>query len=136
MKKLLKYVITSAVGLVAALILCVSRGVFTAKTAADVYVGLSDAFFVPAVFMLGVAGLSFASANGAFYPLGYALRTLFSVHNWSKKHKFAERQSYGDYVEAKRENIPKFPFELLWVGLAMLAIATLFLHLFNLVYYA
>lgn len=136
MKKLLKYVITSAVGLVAALIICLSKGVFMANTAAAVYHGLSDAFFVPAVFMLGVAGLAFASSNGIFYVLGYAMRTLLSVHNWSQKHKFAERQSYGDYVEAKREKVSKFPYALLWVGLAMLALAILFLHLFNLVYYA
>ena len=131
MKKVLSYLFPSLMALGTALIICITKSVFTMTDTADVFHVLSDAFFVPAVFALGIAGLAFASSNGVFYILGYAIKTLFSVHNWSSKHRFSERQSYADYVEEKREKVSAFPFALLWVGLACLALAFLFLTLFN-----
>ena len=131
MKGLLRYVATAGLGLAVALTICITRGLFSMTAPADIYHVLCDAFFVPAVYMLCIAGLAYVSSNGVFYALGYAIKTLFSVHNWSKKNRFSERQSYGDYVEEKRGKVSKFPSTLLWTGLVLLGISIIFMALFN-----
>ena len=136
MKKLLKYGLTALFGLGITAALCFSRGVLEKTELTDVLHLLCDGFFVPAVLMLGVAGLAFVSSNGIFYVLGYAVKTLFSVHNWSQKNKFGERQTYADYVEEKRAKETKFPTEILVVGLVFLAISIALMAVFNHYYYA
>ena len=136
MKKLLKYGLTALFGLVVAAALCFSRGVLEKTKITDVLHLLCDGFFVPAVLMLGISGLAFVSNNGIFYVLGYAFKTLLSVHNWSQKNKFGERQTYGDYVEEKRAKGTKFPTEFLVVGLVFLAISIGLMAAFNHFYYA
>lgn len=104
--KILPYIITLAVGLVVAVgifLLQFLLGNKENRSASYVLGLLSDGFFVTGVVILCVGGLSFVKNQGTFDGLGYAVQSFLTVRNWSKKHTFKERESYGDYRERKIE---------------------------------
>ena len=88
---------------------------------------LGDAFFVPAVVLLGVAGITFAANDGTFDSFGYSLKFVFFNHYPSA----GEAESFADYREKKHQN-PKNPLNLLLAGLIFLVLAVVFV----IVYYA
>ncbi len=79
---------------------------------------LGDAFFVPAVALLGVAGITFAANDGSFDSFGYSLRYVFFNHYPSA----GEAESFADYKE-KKQSKRKSPINILLAGLIFLIIA-------------
>ncbi len=79
---------------------------------------LGDAFFVPAVALLGVAGITFAANDGSFDSFGYSLRYVFFNHYPSA----GEAESFADYRE-KKQSKRKSPINILLAGLIFLIIA-------------
>ena len=63
-EKLTKYYASAAIGLVLVFAVALSAGLFSAEGAKDVVRILSDAFFVPGVWLSGAAGLSSAASKG------------------------------------------------------------------------
>lgn len=83
---------------------------------------IADALFVDAAFFLGAAGLLFCSRLGAYDTIAFGMRQAFGVI-----FKSPERLKYKnlyEYKQAKDENRPEFKY-LLWIGLALLALAVI-----------
>ena len=126
----LKYITVSVAGGAAALVLLISRGVFSCgQSAAEVYKNLSDAFAVPGAFMLIISALIFAGNEGAFTGLSFAfIKTLNMLVPFAGRN----RDSYREYRARKEENkVGGYSFIFI-TGLVFLAVATLFFALYYL----
>lgn len=64
---------------------------------------LCDSSFVSGAILLCVAFLSFATRQGTFDGLGFAVESIFVVRNWSPRRKFKERETFSDYKDRKAE---------------------------------
>ena len=83
---------------------------------------IADALFVDAAFFLGAAGLLFCSRLGAYDTIAFGMRQAFGV-----MFKSPERLKYKNLYEYKQEKEkcrPEFKY-LLWIGLALLALAVI-----------
>ena len=73
MKKIiLRYSITFGVGLIIALVIMLSKSIFSQDNAKNVHHILTDAFFVPGVVICGYGLLVMASNGGTFDMLVYS----------------------------------------------------------------
>lgn len=122
---LLRYGITTAVGGAIAAGILWMLNVSGAETPADTYGILADAFTVPGVLMLGVAGLLWVSSDGFFDALGYAASSvgsmLIPLFGGMSKH-----QTYYEYVQSKKgKRVHGYSF-LVWEGLAFLTVGIIF----------
>lgn len=124
-----KYTLTGALGLLASGGVLATHGFSLSAAPAERWRLLCDAFFVPAVLLLGAAALIFISNRGGFNGVGYAARYAVRMFvPWSGKRD----ESFGEFV-ARREKeggVRGYAF-LLHVGLAFLAAAVVFLVLFT-----
>lgn len=118
MKKLTKYLVTFAVGLLIALLVAIYRGAFEAEEAKQVVRYLCDAFFVATICVGGLGALVFVSSEGAFDMLAYGLRSFFSLFKGTGKRKY---DSYYDYKQSKAKNKMESGF-MLYVGLFFLLV--------------
>ena len=126
---LLRYGITTAVGGSFAVFILWILNVSGAETPADTFGIIADAFVVPGVLMLGVAGLLWVSSDGFFDALGYAANSvgsmLIPLFGGMSKH-----QTYYEYVQSKKgKRITGYAF-LVWEGLAFLTIGMIFMILY------
>ena len=98
------------------------------NTTAGLYRVLCDAFTVPGIMSI-LLGALFAVANeGAFHGVGYAVSMAVKALIPGGR---AEMESYGDYLERKdRRKMTGFGF-LFIVGGVFMAVALVFLVLFN-----
>lgn len=86
---------------------------------------LSDAFFVPAVILLGVGGLRFANNHGLFDMIGYSVKTTFHVHYPAASgDPAADKEDFAGYKQRKMKS-RKSPGGTLWAGLAYLVLAAI-----------
>ena len=128
---LIKIAVSFGVCLLLAAFILFSRiapSALAAAAAADVYMALCDAFFVPGTLITGL-GLLFAVSNeGALDGLGYV--TSITVKKLIPG-KAAHMERYDDYVARKREKkVHGFSF-LFVTGILFLVIAVIFLLLYN-----
>ncbi|MGN0814599.1 MAG: DUF3899 domain-containing protein [Candidatus Coproplasma sp.] len=124
MKKALKYIISVAVGLVAAVIIIFTRDITGQENVKNVLTILSDAFFVPGVILGGVGLLVWATSGGVFDMLAYGVITLFDTFR-----KDISKRKYKDFYEyrqAKKGENRNVVF-LLLVGLAFIAVSAVFI---------
>lgn len=92
---------------------------------------LCDAFTIPAVMLLCLGGLVWASNEGALDGIGYVLS--FTIKSLTPG-KRGTIEKYADYVERKREKRGGGYGFLLISGAVVMAIALVFLGVFYLVY--
>ncbi len=87
---------------------------------------LSDAFFVPAVLLMGVSGIMLARNAGSFDTMGYSIKFAFFNHFPGAKYK---DETIYEYIERKEKtrNSAVNPF---LAGAVFLLPAILFLILF------
>ena len=83
---------------------------------------IADALFVDAAFFLGAAGLLFCSRLGAYDTIAFGMRQAFGVMFKAPEHR--KYKDLYEYKQAKNENRPEFKY-LLWIGLALLALAVI-----------
>ncbi len=105
-----------------------SHGFSQAETAAERCGLLCDAFFVPGILLLCAGALIFVHNQGGFTGVAYAARYVARMFvPWSGKRD----ESYGDFVEARREKgkVKNYAF-LFVVGGAFFAVSLVFLILF------
>lgn len=127
---LIKYLITTCIGLVLVACYIIPRDLFDLELA-EQYRVVCDGFFLPGIFMIFI-GLMFVMNNaGALDTISFAFHYL--AHTFLPV-AFGEGQSYLEYVESRREKRIKGFGCLFVVGLAFIAIATVFLALFYTVY--
>ena len=111
-KILNKYTVTALFAVAVAITVFGLLGGFTKTSAQDMFVSISDAFFIVGVIVAGVGGLLFASGQGAFDMLGY---------NMSHLRNPTSKESFYNYKERKDKNRAEFKHILL-VGVCFLVI--------------
>ena len=126
-KKSIKYFITVGVGLLIALIVAISKDLFTQTRPAIIFQILSDCFLVSGVVIAGIGLLLFVSNEGVFDGLSYGFKVLFQMF---KKHPTPIKESYYDYRMAKGRFKLSFGF-LLICGVVFLIICIIFTILFS-----
>ena len=119
-----KYIITSAVGLVFAALIAFSKNIFAQTDPKVVFHILTDAFFVPGVCITCYGLLVFSSNEGTFDMLIYGTKKFFSL--FKKDMSQEKHKTFYEYKEAQHGNKISFGY-LLIIGLALIAISTLFL---------
>ncbi len=130
-KNLLKYGITVGVCLGFAAIYCFSRDILQ-QTLTVKYRTLCDAFTVPGAICLCLGVLIWASTDGLFDGLTYCLSIAWRA--MIPGGRATPPEKYYDYVMRKREKrITGYGFIPI-VGAVFMAIAIVFLLLFNSVY--
>lgn len=127
MNKLKKYLITTGIGLLLALYVAYTKGIFKQTELAVIFHILTDSFFVPAVLITGMGALVFVSNEGAFDGLTFAMKSFFDVFRKNKKNSF---KTYYDYKESKGDRDRSFGFMLL-VGLGFMAVSGIMLLLYS-----
>lgn len=78
----------------------------------------SDALFVVGFLNFGFGALLWISTTGFFDILGYGFKSLIYLFTPIKKNR--DEGGYYEYKMAKKEKRKKVPFEVLWIGGAML----------------
>lgn len=118
-KDALQYIITAAIGLViAAVIICTGK-IWTLETK-DILHLLINAFFAPGVFIAGIGLLVFASNEGAFDMLGFAVTKLADL--FRRDYKSRKYKDFYEYRNIKHENAHSMAFMLI-VGVVFIAVS-------------
>ena len=122
-----RYVISVSVAVAFFFVIAYAVGLFTntgnlggKQLGAWVCGKISDAFFIDAAIFLGAAGLLFCSS--AYDTIAFGLRQAFGVMFKAPEHR--KYKDLYEYKQAKNENRPEFKY-LLWIGLALLALAVI-----------
>ena len=118
----LRYLISTAVGLVLAFVIMLAQNIFGQEKGSDVFRILSDSFFVSGVLLTGAGLLLFVSNNGMFDMLSYGITTFFVARKKNVKER--KYKDYYEYKQAKSEKKRSCAY-LLIVGLAFISIAAL-----------
>ena len=121
-----KLIICFAVEVVIAVALLLIKGVFSATTAKETFMILSDAFFFAGAIMLVAAGLVWASDNGVSDGIGYSFSKLFSLR---KRNYEDHKETYSEYKERKHTRKSSI-VEFLIPGLSFVAISVIFFVLY------
>lgn len=127
--RLLKYGISSAVCLAVA-------GIYVYLyplngTDKDLFMCLSNAFFLPGILTTFSGLLVFVSNEGVFDGVGFVLHTV--VHALLPFGRFGRsgQMKYGDYVEQRRGKNPSGYGFLILVGLVFVLIGAVFAYLYS-----
>lgn len=115
---------TAAVGLAIAAAYCAWRGLFAMAAWERVTRTLCDAFFIPAVVLLGLGALMYVSNEGFFDVATFGMRSMLWLFHPAGE-KARNRQDFAEYRAQKHEN-PARPGVLLAVGGAFLMISLVF----------
>lgn len=124
---LIRYGITTFVG---ALAVCVRvfSDEFAQSDQVNRYRILCDAFTVPGLLFILFGGLVWASNEGAFDGIRYALTRAIKM---LVPFMGGKRESYGDYLERRQEKGKTKGYSFLFVvGAVFMAVALIFLALF------
>ncbi len=116
-----KYLIAIISGLAVAYAVAQSRGLFTAEEPQLIAQYVSDAFFVPSVFLIGFGAITWVSTTGFFDIFGYAAKSVFN--RFFHPGKSDPNGTYYDYVVAREEKRGEAQPFLLFVGLGFLLAA-------------
>lgn len=128
MKNSLKFIIPTAIGLIAAVLIMFSKDVLGQETSKQVFSILSDAFFVPGVCLAGVGAIVWASSGGVFDMLAYGVICFFDTFRKDiTKRKYKDFYEYRQAKKGEGRNL----WFLLVVGLAFIAIAVVMLLVYT-----
>lgn len=132
-KILLRYLITTVIGGLLALLVLYLHGYFEATATVERYRILADAFTIPGTILVMVAALIWISSEGMFDGLTYAFgrigSRLIPFYKGSLKH-----ETYYDYKQSKGNDRPHGYGFLFFVGVAFLAVAVVFICLHAKIY--
>ncbi len=125
MKKYLRYIITFAVGLVAAFIICLCKNIFSQTSLNEIFKILVDALFASGTVILGFGLLVVATNGGTFDMLAYGAIMFVSLFNKGTQRKY---KTFYDYHEAQKDR--KYSFAYLLIVGGILIVASLILLIF------
>ena len=130
-KKAAGYVLCVVFGAVVSVLVCWLNHFPELETDQEKLRVLCDAFTVPGLFLVAAAALVYAANNGAFYGIGYGLRTAKEILLPFLPHEY---EKYGDYIARKKEKkVSGYRFILI-TGLVFLVIGIILLIRFNVLY--
>lgn len=75
----------------------------------DLYINYINAFFVGALFILGIGGIAFCSNSGAFDMFGYSGYYIVQTFRPKEDRKYADIKDYIDQKAEKRK-VKNFTF--------------------------
>ncbi len=87
---------------------------------------LCDSAFVPAVVLLGLAGIMAARNDGSFDSMGYSVRTVFFGHYPAARSEDEDFEAYRKRKAASRRS----PVNIFLAGLVYLVLALIFLIIY------
>lgn len=125
MKGYLKYIITSAVGLLFTFLIILSKGLFKEDEIKEIYKILTDAFFAPGILIFCFGLLVYVSNEGVFDIFSYGMKSFFNLF----RTKPEKQTSYHEYKLAKHEHDKPIVFFLI-VGACFVAISLIFTCLY------
>lgn len=129
MKKALKYIITTVIGLLIAVAVCNQQNLFYSLQPLRVSRILCNAFFISGILITGIGLLVVVSKEGMFDGMTYyagRFKMLLSK-DYEKKRKNA--LSYYEYKQTKNREPGQASFILI-TGVGFLAVAVVFLVIF------
>lgn len=129
MKKYLRTILAFLFGALVALSVCALKNVFAMNEPARILRTLCDAFFLPAILLLGGGLMVMVSNNGIFDTLSYASRTVFNLLIPGPG-RGRNPESFVDYRHRKHQKQGSYGF-LLVAGGVYLLLASICLALFN-----
>ena len=129
MKKYLRTILAFLFGALVALSVCALKNVFVMNEPARILRTLCDAFFLPAILLLGGGLMVMVSNNGIFDTLSYASRTVFNLLIPGPG-RGRNPESFVDYRHRKHQKQGSYGF-LLVAGGVYLLLASICLALFN-----
>lgn len=123
-----RYLFSCSVAAVLVVAVCLINGLFSATdfpsaTAKAVWVltKLYDAFGIVGLIFVCLAGLLFCSRNGAYDMFAFGFRQTLG-HFFLREEERKKYKDIHEYRAAKEKKRPEFRY-LLWVGIALMAIA-------------
>lgn len=122
-----KLLVDLVLGLVIALASAFLFGLFQAASTSDLFRIASDCFFVPAVILLAIGGLTWTKNGGVWDGIGFTFKTAM---NRVKRNYDEERMTFAEYRE-ERERKTSSPKSALIAGAIYLVFALLFLAVYN-----
>ena len=93
---------------------------------------LCDAFTIPGVILVMIAGMCWVAGQGALDGLSYCVR--FAVYSLIPGKRVERDEKFADYVIRRRGKRSQGYGFLFWSGLAALLIAGVFMYLFYSLY--
>ena len=110
MKTSIKYLVTLLIGFIGVGAVLLIRDVFSMTEAAEIFLTLTDAFFVSGVLITSAGVIVFTSNHGAFDMLAYGLSAFMDMF---KKNENKKYDSFYDYKESKSDKKTGFGFLLI-----------------------
>ena len=77
------------------------RGLFEVKNKLDLYMVLSDGFFVSGILVMGFGLLIVVSQNGAFDAIRFSIQSILSRFSKEKRDKYVSYAEYKEKLAAK-----------------------------------
>jgi hypothetical protein len=113
------FLIFTGIGLVGAVIVAWTQGVFSAETQVDVLRTCSDGFFIAGGLLLAIGGIIWYYNRGALDGIGYSIKM---ARQRMKRVLESERTTFLEYCE-QREEKAFSPKAMLLAGLVHFVIA-------------
>ena len=122
-KKLIQYGVCGVIGALIAYWVMYSKQLFAVEhPLADVYLILSDAFFVPGILLASFGVLLWISTTGLFDSIGFAFRA--AAHALLPFIRY-ERITFYDYKMEKAEKRGSVPYFVMIVGAFYILLAVI-----------
>ena len=128
-KKLLKGLITLAIGLMLSGAVAVWQGFSLSIPAALMARTLSDGFFVAGLLFTGLGALVWVSSTGFFEMFSYGIHSLLVLFTVLRRPE--DHVSFYDYKLAKDAKRGKPMHNLLFAGLVLIALSAACLYLYD-----
>lgn len=122
------YLMALSMGISAAVIICFINEIFAVESAQKAFKILSDAFFIPGVFLLGVGILLSVVNEGLFNGIIFGLKTLGRSFVARKGEKIREEEfhEYNKRMKEKKTSVAHF----IVVGIGFILISAVFAMLY------
>ncbi len=121
-KKGMTYLTTVSIGLVIVVMLAFGWGIDKVETPYECVRILADSFTIPGIIMASASVIIWISSKGGYDGLTYGFSYVKKMFTPSSK----MNESLYDYKMRREEKRMKPKLDLLWVGLAFIAIAVIF----------
>jgi len=126
----IKYLITTGVYMVLAVLFMWNDGVFGKESVQEVLGSISNGFFISGGLFAGVGALSFIGSKGTYDTLSYGVSKI-GIHHIIPGMPKEVPESFYDYKMAKEEKGRVWFPNLLWTGLAGIVISVIFVVIYS-----
>lgn len=119
-----EYVITAAIGLAVAVLIALSRGIFSAEEIDAIITIVSDAFFIPGVLLLCIGLILYASNEGLFLGVAYGFKVIGRTITAKKDEKLVNEEYHEYYARMSQKKVKIKHFLL--IGTIFVAVSIVF----------